>query len=341
MSASALPSIDTHGNANAAPLIAAASSISAVDAHQRLAHPCLGRGRGRAGRRWPRHRRRGRVDSGRPSTVQIAAPAEQPAVAASDTVTSPGTRPDAPDAAVKSVSLSAVVPARRGIADLTSSPLAANSAIVNSTASLGRLPDHPDAWRWTPYAVDGRRRRGGAPAVPAPDAGRRGGLAQAPSSAGWLTLLDKPLHRIQHRRGLPVVDYAKTHHRRMLVPEHWPRAPELPAGERSGLPPGRRPLGPRADIARIEMPSGIGRDAPVAAADRPPGRLPGFALGLHRYARAPVNLMHNRGPPTGSAPICRGTHASPSAPCVSRCSNATAKDGRHDRRGRPHRCPCP
>ena len=52
--------------------------------------------------------------------------------------------------------------------------------------------------------------------------------------------------------------------------------------------------GPRAGrwagIARLEMPSGIGRNAAVEAADRAAGRLPGFASALHRHARAPVNV---------------------------------------------------
>ncbi len=48
--------------------------------------------------------------------------------------------------------------------------------------------------------------------------------------------------------------------------------------------------GPWAGIARLEMPSGIGRDAAVQAADQTAGWLPGFASALHRDARAPVNL---------------------------------------------------
>ena len=48
--------------------------------------------------------------------------------------------------------------------------------------------------------------------------------------------------------------------------------------------------GPWAGIARLEMPSGIGRDAAVEAAERAAGWLPVFASALHRDARAPVNL---------------------------------------------------
>ena len=47
---------------------------------------------------------------------------------------------------------------------------------------------------------------------------------------------------------------------------------------------------PDRGIARLEMPSGIGRDAAVDAASRAAGWLPGFASALHRDARAPVNL---------------------------------------------------
>ena len=48
--------------------------------------------------------------------------------------------------------------------------------------------------------------------------------------------------------------------------------------------------GPWAGIARLEMPSGIGRAAAVEAAARAAGWLAGFASALHRDARAPVNL---------------------------------------------------
>ena len=80
--------------------------------------------------------------------------------------------------------------------------------------------------------------------------------------------------------------------------------PELTAAERSGLfamedalygcclrvgAPGPW-AGPGAGIARLEMPSGIGRAAAVEAAERAAGWLPGFASALHRDARAPVNL---------------------------------------------------
>ena len=110
-------------------------------------------------------------------------------------------------------------------------------------------------------------------------------IAEALSNDGWLTLLDGPLHGIRHRRGLPVIGYVKTHHRRMLAREHWVRVPKLTAGERSGLfamgdalygcylrvgDPGPW-AGPWAGIARLEMPSGIGRAAAVEAAERAAG----------------------------------------------------------------------
>ncbi len=54
--------------------------------------------------------------------------------------------------------------------------------------------------------------------------------------------------------------------------------------------PGRGRAGPWAGVARLEMPSGIGRAGAVDAADQAAGWLPGFASALHRDARAPVNL---------------------------------------------------
>jgi len=47
--------------------------------------------------------------------------------------------------------------------------------------------------------------------------------------------------------------------------------------------------GPWAGIARLEMPSGIGRE-PRRGGRPAAGWLPGFASALHRDARAPVNL---------------------------------------------------
>ena len=66
-------------------------------------------------------------------------------------------------------------------------------------------------------------------------------IAEALSNEGWLTVLDGPLHGIRHRRGLPVIGYVKTHHRRMLAREHWLRVPELTA---------RGTLGPLRDGGR-------------------------------------------------------------------------------------------
>ena len=118
-------------------------------------------------------------------------------------------------------------------------------------------------------------------------------------------MLDGPLHGIRHRRGLLVIGYVKTHHRRMLAREHWITVSELTAGERSVLVAMEDALygcylrigdpGPWAGIARLEMPSGLGRDAAVEAAERAPGRLPGFASDLHRDARAPENLTPTAG----------------------------------------------
>ena len=104
---------------------------------------------------------------------------------------------------------------------------------------------------------------------------------------------------------LPVTGYVKTHHRRMFAREHWVRVPELTAGKRSGLFAMKDALygcylrvgdpgpwaGPCAGIARLEMPSSIGRDATVEGGR--PGR--GVAAGLRVGAAPgrtgpPVNL---------------------------------------------------
>ena len=61
-------------------------------------------------------------------------------------------------------------------------------------------------------------------------------IAETLSNAGWLTVLDGPLHgKSGIAAALAIIGYVKTHHRRMLAREHWIRVPELTAGERSDL----------------------------------------------------------------------------------------------------------
>ena len=107
-------------------------------------------------------------------------------------------------------------------------------------------------------------------------------------------MLDDPLPVIRHRRGLPVIGYVKTHHRRMLAREHWVRVPELTAEERSRLfamggrslrllPALGRPGAVGGFLGGHRPPGdavpGLGRAAAVEAADRAAGWLPGFASG--------------------------------------------------------------
>ena len=86
-----------------------------------------------------------------------------------------------------------------------------------------------------PYAVDGTDVEAARQQLQRLMRDAEADIAEALSNDGWLTVLDGPLHGIRHRRGLPVIGYVKTHHRRMLAREHWVRVPELTAGERSGL----------------------------------------------------------------------------------------------------------
>ena len=80
-----------------------------------------------------------------------------------------------------------------------------------------RLPDHPDGWRWEPYAVDGSDVDAARQQLQRPLRDGEADIAEALSSEGWLTVLDG--------RGLPVIGYVKTHHRRMLAREHWVTVP--------------------------------------------------------------------------------------------------------------------
>ena len=79
-----------------------------------------------------------------------------------------------------------------------------------------RLPDHRDGWRWEPYAVDGTDIEAARQQLQRLMRDAEADIAEALSNGGWLTVLDGPLHGIRHRRGLPVIGYVKTHHRRML-----------------------------------------------------------------------------------------------------------------------------
>ena len=166
------------------------------------------------------------------------------------------------------------------------------------------LPDHPNGWRWAPYAVEGVDIDAARQQLQRLMRDAETGLAEQLCSTGWLTVLDGPLHGIRHRRNLPLIGYVKTHHRRMLAHDQWPRIPGLSSGERSSLfalpdelygcylrvgSPGPW-AGPWAGIARIEVPAGIGRAAAIDTVDAAAGWLPEFASALHRDARAPVNL---------------------------------------------------
>ena len=103
-------------------------------------------------------------------------------------------------------------------------------------------------------------------------------IAETLSNAGGLTVLDGPCTASGTAAVLAIIGYVKTHQRRVLAREHWVRVPELTAGERSGLFAMERArstaptyawatpgpwAGPWAGLARLEMPSGIGRDATV------------------------------------------------------------------------------
>lgn len=184
-----------------------------------------------------------------------------------------------------------------------------------------RLPEQSGGWRWDPFAVPGDDLVAARQHLQRLMRDAEADLAEALCGEGWLTVLDGPLHGIRHRRGLPIVGYVKTHHRRTLSPEHWARVPRLGVGERSGLfgmgddvfacylrigDPGPW-ASDWAGIVRLEIPAGVGQVAAATAADQATGWLPDFASPLHRDARAPVNLTavaglerhlhHLQGPP--------------------------------------------
>ena len=98
-----------------------------------------------------------------------------------------------------------------------------------------RLPTSANGWRWDAYTEEGddfeslRRRLQRCMRE------AEGIIADELSGEGWLAVVDGPLHSIRRSRGVPVIGYVKTHHRRMLANEYWTRVPELAQGERSGF----------------------------------------------------------------------------------------------------------
>ena len=177
-------------------------------------------------------------------------------------------------------------------------------ATIFTDGHLVRLPDQSAGWRWEPFGVPGSDFLATKQRLQRLMRDAESDIAEGLSGVGWLTVLDGPLHGIRHRRGLPIIGYVKTHHRRMLASEHWIQVPRLPVGERSGLfamgddrfacylriGDSGPWAGDWTGIVRIEMPAGIGQAAAVETADRALGWLPDFASPLHRDARAPVNL---------------------------------------------------
>ena len=182
-----------------------------------------------------------------------------------------------------------------------------------------RLPDHRDGWRWEPYAVDGADVEAVRQQLQRLMRDAEADIAEALSNDGWLTVLDGPLHGIRHRRGLPVIGYVKTHHRRMLAREHWVKVPELTAGERSGLFAMEDALYGcylRVGAGAVGGPVGRHRPPRDAVRDRPRrrgrggGAGGGLAAGL-RVGSAPGRAGSgepdaDRGPRTASAPAAGG-----------------------------------
>ena len=167
------------------------------------------------------------------------------------------------------------------------------------------------------------------------------------SNAGWLTVLDGPLHGIRPRRGLG--------HHRLREDASPPNAclralgqgaradgrgtvgPLHDGGRALWLPPAWATPGrgrvPWSGIARLEMPSGIGRDAAVDAADHAAGWLPGFASAAAPGRAGPGEPDADRGSRTASASP-PGRRA-PSLASVARSSRGGARTQPRGRIGGP------
>ena len=177
-------------------------------------------------------------------------------------------------------------------------------AVIFAGGAQVPLPDQGRVWKWKPCSVEGDE-----PDAPGQHLQQLMRQAEAVigerlCDEGWLTVFDGPLHHVRSARGIPVMGYVKTHHRRLLAMEHWRRVPQIDVGERTGLfalrddtlacyvrvgDPGPW-SSPWAGIARIDVTATAGRETAVTSVDRAAGWLPRFASTPHRDPRAPVNL---------------------------------------------------
>ncbi len=182
--------------------------------------------------------------------------------------------------------------------------VASGRAVIFTGGHTVRLPGQRNGWEWAPYSVEGEEIDKARQQLQRLMRDAEAAIAERLCAEGWLTVVDGPLHSIRRSRGVPVVGYVKTHHRRTLAPDQWVQVPRLAPGERSSLfamgddlyasylrigDPGPW-AGPWAGVVRVEVPAGLGREAATAAVNDAASWLPEFASALHRDPRAPVNL---------------------------------------------------
>ena len=179
----------------------------------------------------------------------------------------------------------------------------ATHLVIWGCGEVAELPDQPGGWSWEAGSVPGD-----SPDAPLQGIQRRmreaeGRLAEALVNEGYVTVVDGPLNFVRSK-DVAVLGYVKTHHRALLPPEQHAWIPNLLAGERSSLFLKRNDIyscylrlttpppyaGPWAGIARLELPSSIGLEAAVEAADRASLMLPRFAGVAYKDPRAPQNL---------------------------------------------------
>lgn len=165
------------------------------------------------------------------------------------------------------------------------------------------LPDQ-GPWSWKPLAVEGVDLEDARQRLQRQMRSAEGRLAERLCEAGWLTVVDGPLHNVRRAVDAPIVGYVKTHHRPMLDEANWARVPSLEVGQRSSLfAMGEETYacylrvgdpGPWSSawggIVRLEVPAGAGRAAALDAIDAAAAWLPRYASVAYRDPRAPVNL---------------------------------------------------
>lgn len=185
--------------------------------------------------------------------------------------------------------------------------LRVSHAVVKRMAIFGggrqaQLPDQPGGWHWETFSTEGTSQD--APQLEMISRMRQveALLAQELAGAGHVVLTDGPLE--VRGMGCEAVGYIKTHHRRLLPPEHHDLIATLRGGERSSLFTVSQRHScyfrlvdrggdwhPWFGMVRLEVPGDLAREEARRLVDLACGALPRYSGVAHCDKRAPQNLQ--------------------------------------------------